>query len=86
MIGSCFDNSQWFGLVTTRNMRHSGQIHWIVPLYDMDGIWIKFYQYELYDEFKPGILPRVGIISMIEIESGLISFGCVLDEFSSVTP
>ena len=67
-------------------MRHSSQIHWIVPLYDMDGIWIKFYQYELYDEFKPGILPRVGIISIIEIESGLISFGYVLGEFSSVTP
>ena len=52
----------------------------------MDGIWIKFYQYELYDEFKPDILPRVGILSMIGIESGLISFGYVLGEFSSVTP
>ena len=67
-------------------MRHSSQIHWIVPLSDMDGIWIKFYQYELYDEFKPDILPRVGILSMIGIESGLISFGYVLGEFSSVTP
>ena len=86
MIGSCFDNSQWFGSVTTRYIKHSGQIHWIVPSCDMDGIWIKFYQYELYDEFKPGILPRVGILSMIEIESGLISFGSILGEFSGVTP
>ena len=67
-------------------MRHSGQIHWMVPLCDIGLIWIKFYQYELYDEFKPGILPRVGILSMIEIESGLISFGYVLGEFGSVTP
>ena len=66
-------------------MRHSGQIHWMVPLRDIGLIWIKFYQYELYDEFKPHILSRVDMLSIIDIESGLISFGYVLGEFSSVT-
>ena len=51
----------------------------------MDELWIKLYQYELYDEFKPDILPRVGILSIIGIESGLTSFGYVFCEFDFMT-
>ena len=85
MIGSCIDNSRWFALVSTRFISYSGQIQQTVPVCDMDELWIKLYQYELYDEFKPDILPRVGILSIIGIESGLTSFGYVFGEFGFTT-